>query len=111
MYIHWYILRNQPYLFFLIDLTHLAIPYYERALVLPSRKLVLEVGEEEAMRGHKIENLLEAVYDWETPHPWHDIVDDETDLRSEAAYNLHLIYVTSGTPGLSQMLMMKYCTV
>jgi general transcription factor 3C polypeptide 3 (transcription factor C subunit 4) len=95
----------------LSDLTHLAIPYYERALVLPSRKCVLNLGEEESMRGHTVEGLLETVYDWQTPHPWHDIVDDETDLRSEAAYNLHLIYVTSGSPGLSQMLMMKYCTV
>ncbi|KAG2179385.1 hypothetical protein INT44_006231, partial [Umbelopsis vinacea] len=57
--------------FHTINLTHLAIPYYERALVLPSRKLVAELGEEEAMRGHTVDNLLEAVYDWETPHPWH----------------------------------------
>jgi len=94
-----------------LNLTHLAVPYYERALALPSRKQVLEVGEELAMRGHTMEDLLETVYDWEIPHPWHLVEDDPTDLRSEAAYNLHLIYILSGTPGLAQMLMIKYCSV
>jgi len=94
-----------------LHLTHLAIPYYERALVLPSRKQVLAVGEDAAMCGHSMEDLLESVYDWEVPHPWQHIEDDETDLRTEAAYNLHLIYVLSGTPGLAQMLMIKYCSL
>ncbi|KAJ3167785.1 transcription factor TFIIIC subunit tfc4 [Geranomyces variabilis] len=32
------------------------------------------------------------------------------DLRGEAAYNLSLIYVTNGSPGLAQNLLRKYCT-
>jgi general transcription factor 3C polypeptide 3 (transcription factor C subunit 4) len=105
------IVRNSLPVSLSIDLTNLAVPYYERALVLPSHKMVQEVGEEAVMRGHTVDELLESVYDWEVPHIWHDIEDDETDLRPEAAYNLHLIYVTSGTPGLAQMLMLKYCSI
>jgi len=36
--------------------------------------------------------------------------EDDTDLKSEAAYNLSLIYVASGSYGLSQQLLRKYCT-
>lgn len=72
---------------------------------------VVQEGEEAAMRRHSMEQLLDDVYDWEIPHPWSKDEDDHTDLRQEAAYNLHMIYVTSGNPGLAQMLMIKYCSV
>ncbi|CAM0139620.1 unnamed protein product [Umbelopsis sp. WA50703] len=97
--------------FHTLDLGHLAVPYYERALCLPSRMIVVQEGDEASMRGHSVEQLLEDVYDWEVPHPWSGDEDDPTDLRQEAAYNLHMIYVTSGNPGLAQMLMIKYCSV
>ncbi|RUS24420.1 hypothetical protein BC938DRAFT_473604, partial [Jimgerdemannia flammicorona] len=74
-------------------LTHLAVPHYERVLELPSAREVrrqqgalIEVGGEE------------------------DDVDD-TDLKHEAAYNLSTIYVTSGSMGLAQMLLRKYCVI
>ncbi|KAF7728472.1 transcription factor TFIIIC subunit tfc4 [Apophysomyces ossiformis] len=81
-------------------LTHLAVRHYERVLLMSSS----------AKRGTVPEGSVEDVYTW----PDDDIDeedDDETDLKREAAYNLHLIYMTSGSPNLAQILLRKYCTV
>ncbi|KAG0181852.1 transcription factor TFIIIC subunit tfc4 [Apophysomyces sp. BC1034] len=82
-------------------LTHLAVPHYERALVMPSS----------AKRGKVRERNIEDIYKWPDNNIYEDDDEDETDLKREAAYNLHLIYVTSGSANLAQILLMKYCAV
>lgn len=94
--------------FHLLGLTHLAVPHYEKALCLPSKQKV----------GIEAEKPLEDVYTWpveeDEEYGYDDDEEEEedfTDLKREAAYNLHLIYVTSGSMGLAQILLLKYCTI
>ncbi|KAI9249560.1 hypothetical protein BY458DRAFT_525585 [Sporodiniella umbellata] len=99
---------NMGYCFHIIGLTHLAIPHYERALCMPSRA---KIGMEEM-------KPIEDVYKWSAYSVNEDHYEDDdeieydsTDLKREAAYNLHLIYVTSGAMSLAEILFMKYCTI
>ncbi|KAG0231859.1 transcription factor TFIIIC subunit tfc4 [Actinomortierella wolfii] len=117
---------------------HLAIAHYERVLVLPSWKTIVQAqaegktleipstdsiyvfddeededvdeeqvgGDEE--RGENGDEMGERAHDGEDEE---DDDDDPTDLRREAAYNLSLIYAQLGTPGMSQFLMRKYCSI
>ncbi|ORZ14617.1 hypothetical protein BCR42DRAFT_329198 [Absidia repens] len=88
----------------LLNLTHLAVPHYERALILPSA----------AKQGGLFEpKSIDDVYTWPVPDDGNDDNDDEdeTDLKREAAYNLHLIYMTSGATTLAQILLLKYCSI
>lgn len=88
--------------FHLLGLSHLAVPHYEKALCLPSK----------AKAGILKEKPLDEVYTWPIDEEECDYKEeDETDLSREAAYNLHLIYVTSGSMNLAQILLMKYCTI
>lgn len=65
------------------------------------------------------EKPIEEVYTWPVDDTYDmgdddvddDVEYDETDLKHEAAYNLHLIYVTSGSTALAEIVMMKYCTI
>ncbi|KAK4509384.1 uncharacterized protein ATC70_007735 [Mucor velutinosus] len=90
--------------FHLLGLTHLAVPHYEKALSM--RK---------AADGTVERRPVEDVYKWpiseEEEQELEQDMDDEFDLKSEAAYNLHLIYITSGSMSLAQILMLKYCSV
>lgn len=88
--------------FHLVGLTHLAVPHYEKALCLPSS----------AMKGIVDEKPIEEVYTWPVEDDFDDDEEeDSTDLKREVAYNLYLIYVTSGSMSLAQILLMKYCSV
>ncbi|KAI8981952.1 hypothetical protein BDF20DRAFT_834618 [Mycotypha africana] len=96
--------------FHLLGLTHLAVPHYERVLCLPSKAQTESAGPNK-----RKEKPIDKVYDWpiskEEEAELEEDIDDETDLKSEAAYNLHLIYITSGSTSLAQILLMKYCSV
>ncbi|CEG70320.1 hypothetical protein RMATCC62417_06239 [Rhizopus microsporus] len=92
---------NMAVAFHLIGLTHLAVPHYERVLCLPSK----------AKAHIEKEKPIEDVYKWPVDDMDEDEEYDETDLKHEAAYNLHLIYVINGSPALAEILMMKYCTI
>lgn len=88
--------------FHMIGLTHLAVPHYEKALCLPST----------AMKGIVEEKPIEEVYKWPVDDDFDDDEEeDPTDLKREAAYNLHMIYVTSGSMSLAQILLLKYCSI
>ncbi|KAG2232468.1 hypothetical protein INT48_005185 [Thamnidium elegans] len=92
--------------FHMLGLTHLAAPHYEKVLCLPSRKKM----------GIENEKPISEVYTWspedeEFYGAYEEEEYDETDLKYEAAYNLHLIYVTAGSMNLAQILFMKYCTI
>ncbi|RCI04565.1 transcription factor TFIIIC subunit tfc4, partial [Rhizopus stolonifer] len=95
---------NMAYCFHNIGLTHLAIPHYEKVLCMPSKaKMHIEA-----------EKPIEEVYTWpvdDMEEDDEDIEYDPTDLTREAAYNLHLIYVTSGSLSLAEIVLMKYCTI
>ncbi|GAN08297.1 TPR-like protein [Mucor ambiguus] len=90
--------------FHLLGLTHLAVPHYEKAL---SMRKVTD--------GTIERRPVEDVYKWPVSEKEEEELeqdmDDEYDLKSEAAYNLHLIYITSGSMSLAQILMLKYCSV
>lgn len=98
---------NMGRAFHLLGLTHLAIPHYEKALCLPSK----------AKAGIEREKSVDEVYTWPVENEENGYYDDEeededdTDLKREAAYNLHLTYVTSGSMSLAQILLLKYCTI
>lgn len=100
---------NLALCFHILGLTHLAVPHYERVLCLPSKS-----------KAHiEKEKPIEEVYTWPVDDTYDmgdddvddDVEYDETDLKHEAAYNLHLIYVTSGSTALAEIVMMKYCTI
>ncbi|KAI9305669.1 hypothetical protein BJ944DRAFT_264854 [Cunninghamella echinulata] len=96
---------NMGRAFHLIGITHLAVRHYERALSLPSA----------AKEGIKKPTPIEDIYVWPISEEEEDNGDDEeydpTDLKYEAAYNLHLIYMTSGATALAQIVLLKYCTI
>ncbi|RIA81283.1 hypothetical protein C1645_790738 [Glomus cerebriforme] len=81
-----------------LGLYHLAVPHYERCLKLPSLQ---QVFREQHGKGKSSENIKEYVED----------DDDPTSLRRDAAYNLSMIYVGNGSPGLAAVLLKKYCTI
>lgn len=85
--------------FHMIGLTHLAVPHYENVLCLPSA----------AKKDTAKTKPIEDVYKWPVEEEFDD--DDDTDLSREAAFNLHLIYVTSGSMNLAQILLLKYCSI
>lgn len=88
--------------FHLLGLTHLAVNHYEKALCLPSKNKI----------GISKEKPLDEVYKWPVDNDEDDVdCEDESDLSREVAYNLHLIYVTSGSMNLAQIILMKYCTI
>ncbi|KAI8393461.1 uncharacterized protein BYT42DRAFT_551117 [Radiomyces spectabilis] len=87
--------------FHLLGLTHLAVPHYERALCLPSA----------AKQGKVAEKDIKDVYKWPVEHEDVDEKEDSSDLTWETAYNLHSIYITSGSPNLAQIVLLKYCTI
>ncbi|KAI7906655.1 uncharacterized protein BX663DRAFT_497205 [Cokeromyces recurvatus] len=93
--------------FHMLGLTHLATKHYERVLCMPSIKKAPLVG--------SLMKPLDEVYKWpvseEEQKELEQDMDDETDLKSEAAYNLHHIYITSGNMYLAQLLLSKYCTI
>ncbi|CAG8584919.1 15004_t:CDS:2 [Racocetra fulgida] len=72
----------------------LAVPHYKKALELPSLQKVLREQE----KGNN--NISEIIDE-----------DDPTDLKKEAAYNLSLICIESGSVGLAANLLKKYCTI
>ncbi|CAG8500351.1 32048_t:CDS:10, partial [Racocetra persica] len=78
-----------------LGLTHLAVPHYKKALELPSLQKVL-------IEQEKGNNHISKIIDDE---------DDPTDLKKEAAYNLSLICIESGSVGLAANLLKKYCTI
>ncbi|CAO3619253.1 unnamed protein product [Cunninghamella blakesleeana] len=103
---------NMGRAFHTIGLTHLAVKHYEKALTLPSA----------AKEGIESPTSIDDVYLWplsnddegegEKEKEEHDDEEyDDTDLKYEAAYNLHLIYMTSGATSLAQLLLLKYCTI
>ncbi|CAB4401438.1 unnamed protein product [Rhizophagus irregularis] len=83
-----------------LGLYHLAVPHYERCLKLPSLQ---QVFREQHEKGKSSENLSEEC-------PVEDD-DDPTSLRRDAAYNLSMIYVGNGSPGLAAVLLRQYCTI
>ncbi|KAL7327548.1 transcription factor TFIIIC subunit tfc4 [Mucor circinelloides] len=90
--------------FHLLGLTHLAVPHYEKTLSM-----------RRAADGTVEHRPVEDVYKWplneQEEEGLEQDMDDEYDLKAEAAYNLHLIYITSGSVSLAQILMLKYCSV
>ncbi|ORX45140.1 TPR-like protein [Piromyces finnis] len=90
-----------------IGLLYLAVQYYEKVLEMPSRK-ELDVKQYLKEKERKLrEGINEVDEEFEL---YMEQEEDDTDLKSEAAYNLSLIYVASGSYGLSQQLLRKYCT-
>ncbi|KAI9476084.1 MAG: hypothetical protein EXX96DRAFT_596334 [Benjaminiella poitrasii] len=93
--------------FHMLGLTHLAVKHYERVLCIPSLKKSASVG--------GLMKPLSEVYKWplskDEQKELEEDMEDESDLKSEAAYNLHHIYVTSGNMNLAQLLLLKYCSV
>ncbi|KAG2220363.1 hypothetical protein INT45_010749 [Circinella minor] len=93
--------------FHLLGLTHLAVPHYERVLVMSSANEKGKISEES----------IESIYEYDEEYEDNkmeeedDDDDDDSSFKKEAAYNLHLIYVTSGAPHLAKLLLAKYCTV
>ncbi|KAI9496809.1 hypothetical protein BDB00DRAFT_807244 [Zychaea mexicana] len=93
--------------FHLLGLTHLAVPHYERVLVMPPSSKQGKVPEK------SLDSIYEFDDDAEEDSMEVDVDEDDegSDLRREAAYNLQLIYVTSGSPHLARLLLAKYCWV
>lgn len=91
--------------FHLLGLTHLAVPHYEKVLCMPPK----------SKQAVKNERPVDSVYKWplskEEEEELEEEADDDSDLKREAAYNLHLIYITSGSMNLAQILLMKYCSI
>ncbi|CAG8535125.1 815_t:CDS:10 [Ambispora gerdemannii] len=81
-----------------LGLFHLAVQCYERVLKLPSLRKQLMQEENQCEPEIEVGNN-------------NNDDDDSTDLKREAAYNLSLIYVQSGSPGLAQLVLSKYCTI
>ncbi|KAI8098638.1 uncharacterized protein BX664DRAFT_309690 [Halteromyces radiatus] len=95
---------NMGRAYHLLNLTHLAVHHYERALILPSA----------AKQDSSSPKSIDSIYTWpptEMDCDDDNDDDDDTDLKREAAYNLHLIYMTSGATSLAQILLMKYCSI
>jgi len=90
-----------------IGLLYLAVQYYEKVLEMPSRK-ELDVKRYLREKQRKLKDGIQEVD--EEFEAYMNQEEDDTDLKSEAAYNLSLIYVASGSYGLSQQLLRKYCT-
>ncbi|KAI9314188.1 hypothetical protein BX666DRAFT_1971268 [Dichotomocladium elegans] len=84
-----------------LGLTHLAIPHYERVLVMPSQANEGKIPEK------SLENIYE--FDEDAEYDFGDV--DDTSLVRDAAYNLHIIYLTSGAFNLAQIVLRKYITV
>ncbi|CAJ0749398.1 2726_t:CDS:10, partial [Entrophospora sp. SA101] len=83
---------NLGHAFHQLGLTHLAIPHYEKALKLPSVNQILKQKIDKKKQLETDEN--EEVENFEE--------NDPTDIRKEAAYNLYLIYMETGSPALAQ---------
>ncbi|CEP19103.1 hypothetical protein [Parasitella parasitica] len=90
--------------FHLLGLTHLAVPHYEKVLL-------MKKNEDSRTCTRPPENVYKWPLTEEEEKELEQELDDEYDLKSEAAYNLHLIYITSGSMSLGQILMLKYCSV
>ncbi|KAI8638433.1 hypothetical protein BD408DRAFT_24153 [Parasitella parasitica] len=90
--------------FHLLGLTHLAVPHYEKALL-------MKRNEDSRTCTRPVENVYKWPITEKEEEELEQQLDDEYDLKSEAAYNLHLIYITSGSMSLAQILMLKYCSV
>ncbi|KAI8973026.1 hypothetical protein BDB01DRAFT_808440 [Pilobolus umbonatus] len=92
-------------LYHLLGLTHLAVNHYEKVLCLPSK----------AKQGIEEPTSIDDIYvlddDMDDDMDVDDEEDDPTDLKKEAAFNLYQLYMTSGSPGIAQILLRKYCTV
>jgi ABC-type Zn2+ transport system substrate-binding protein/surface adhesin len=102
---------NMARTFHTLGLSHLAVPHYENVLRLPSKKME---GIEEPKPLEEVYHLPEV--DEDDIDDYDDDEDEEeeedyTDLKREAAYNLHLIYVNSGAMTLAQIVLLKYCTI
>ncbi|KAI9094911.1 hypothetical protein DFS34DRAFT_627662 [Phlyctochytrium arcticum] len=79
-----------------IGLTYLAIPYYEKVLKISERLApTSDVNESNPISGT-------TALPSQTPFE---------DLKSEAAYNLSMIYIANGSTELAERLLRKYCTV
>lgn len=91
---------NMGRAYHLLNLTQLAVHHYEKVLVLPS-----------AAKPNQPIKSIDDIYTWPLTTMEEDDEDDETDLKREAAYNLHLIYMTSGATALAQILLLKYCSI
>ncbi|KAG9289720.1 hypothetical protein G9A89_014455 [Geosiphon pyriformis] len=81
-----------------LGLYHMAVSYYKKVLELPSLK--------EQLRQQRDKESSEGIDPSQETNK-----DDYTDLKREAAYNLSIIYIQSGSPGLAQILLKKYCTI
>ncbi|KAI8337021.1 hypothetical protein BC941DRAFT_513685 [Chlamydoabsidia padenii] len=94
---------NMARAYHLLNLTQLAVHHYEKVLILPSA----------AKQDKQSPKPIDAIYTWPPTDmdDDDDDDDDDTDLKREAAYNLHLIYMTSGATSLAQIVLMKYCTI
>lgn len=106
-----------------LGLYHLAVPHYERCLELPSLQQVFREQQEKVkemilvinvsyfitnfyflfLKGKSLENISKE-------YPVDDD-DNPTSLRRDAAYNLSMIYIENGSPGLAAVLLKKYCTI
>ncbi|KAJ3085898.1 transcription factor TFIIIC subunit tfc4 [Quaeritorhiza haematococci] len=86
-----------------IGLTHLAIPYYERVLAWGRQRPPNPEDDEDR------EPMSENPSRSPTPPPLP--LEESMDLRREAAYNLAMIYVGNGSPGLAQQLLRTHCTI
>lgn len=84
-----------------LGLTHLAVPHYERVLVMPSK----------ANEGKIPEKSIESIYEYDEDEELEYDDDDDSNLKRDAAYNLHLIYSTSGAFNLAQIVLHKYIVI
>ncbi|CAG8578363.1 6219_t:CDS:10, partial [Funneliformis mosseae] len=83
-----------------LGLYHLAVPHYERCLELPSLQQVFSEQKGKGKSPEKTSKEYSIAND-----------NDSTCLRRDAAYNLSMIYVENGSPGLAAVLLKKYCTI
>lgn len=64
-----------------------------------------------ANEGKIPEKSIESIYEFDEDEDIVDDDDDDSNLRRDAAYNLHLIYSTSGALNLAQIVLHKYIVI
>lgn len=88
-----------------LGLTHLAIHYYQKALALPVQNL------EVCLMYCRCNAHTDIKCKWTGPPLWQGMPDDQLDLRREIAFNLSLIYQTSGNTEMARQLINTYCII
>ncbi|KAJ1909482.1 transcription factor TFIIIC subunit tfc4 [Tieghemiomyces parasiticus] len=100
-------LYNMGRAFHLLNLTYLAVPYYEAAVGMrPLNGLVLRPSWSLDSLPAELQTHFAT-----TPEPQETIDQFLFPGRREAAYNLHHIYMGSGNPELAQYVLQTYCTI